>query len=110
MINQQLPNGRRRFLRICGGFAAGSVGTALLRGDQLPENANPRAISGDPAELNWEQRMSITDGARLVGNELRATRAALSRVDIRIAADVGNVEAVENVISGSATQIDDQRG
>ena len=61
---------RRRFLRTIGGLVAGTFGAAFVRADDLPNNTNPRAISGDSVEPVWDQRVALTVGpkqADLVG-------------------------------------------
>ena len=74
---------RRQFLRTASGLVAGAFGAVLARGDELPENVNPRAISGDSVEPDWEQRMLITVGpnkADLVGATDRVIQAAVDYV------------------------------
>jgi hypothetical protein len=74
---------RRRFLRAVSGLAAGALGVALVRADDLPENVNPRAIFGDPVEPDWQERLTITVGptqADLVGVTDRAIQAAVDYV------------------------------
>jgi len=74
---------RRQFLRTVNGLVAGAFGAVLARGDELPKNMNPRAISGDSVEPDWEQRMLITVGpnkADLVGATDRVIQAAVDYV------------------------------
>jgi len=75
--------GRRRFLQTVSGIAAGALSGILARGDDLPKNANPRAIFGDSVEPDWEQRLTITVGhkkADLVGMTDRVIQAAVDYV------------------------------
>ncbi len=81
----QTPNcfGRRRFLQTLSGLAAGAVTTGLAPADDLPENANPRAIFGDRVEPDWKERLTLTVGpkkADLVGNTDRVIQAAVDYV------------------------------
>jgi hypothetical protein len=74
---------RRQFLQAVGGLAAGAFGARLSRADDLPKNTNPRAIFGDWAEPDWEQRLTITVGpeqADLVGTTDRVIQAAVDYV------------------------------
>ncbi len=74
---------RRQFLRTAGGLAAGAVGGALARAEELPKNTEPRAIWGDTVEPEWRERVSITVGpkqADLVGSSDRAIQAAVDYV------------------------------
>jgi hypothetical protein len=60
---------------VAGVFAAG-VG----RADELPKNANPRAIHGDAVEPDWKERLTVTVGpkdADLVGSTDRVIQAAV---------------------------------
>ena len=75
--------GRRQFLRVVGGVVAGSFGATLTRAHDVPKNANPRAIFGDLAEPDWDQRVTITVGleqADLVGRTDRVIQAAVDYV------------------------------
>jgi hypothetical protein len=74
---------RRQFLRTVGGLVAGASGARLARADELPTNTDPRAISGDPVEPDWKQRVTITVGPRdadLVGSTDRVIQAAVDYV------------------------------
>jgi hypothetical protein len=74
---------RRQFLRTAGGVFAGALGSALVRADDLPENADPRAISGDTVEPDWHGRLTVTVGpakADLVGSTDRVIQAAVDYV------------------------------
>jgi len=74
---------RRQFLRTVGGLVTGAFGVGLARADDLPKNTNPRAIFGDSAEPDWEQRVTITVGpkhADLVGRTDRVIQAAVDYV------------------------------
>ncbi len=74
---------RRQFLRTAGGLAAGALGAALARAEELPKNTDPRAIWGDTVEPDWRERLSITVGpkkAELVGATDRAIQAAVDYV------------------------------
>src|SRR5262249_34850671 len=74
---------RRRFLQIAGGLAASASSVFLARADDLPNNTNPRAIFGDTAEPNWDQRVMISVGpkdADLVGTTDKALQAAVDFV------------------------------
>src|SRR5690242_17699795 len=51
--------------------------------EELPENTNPRTISGDSVEPDWEQRVKITvspEKADLVGDTDRVIQAAVDYV------------------------------
>jgi hypothetical protein len=74
---------RREFLRSVSGLVAGAFIARLTWADDVPENTNPRAISGDSVEPNWDQRVMITVGPRqadLVGSTDRAIQAAVDYV------------------------------
>src|SRR5262245_49992868 len=74
---------RRQFLKTVTGLAAGACGAVLARADELPRNANPRAIFGDSVEPDWRQRVTITVGpkkADLVGSTDRVMQAAVDYV------------------------------
>jgi len=74
---------RRQFLRAASGLVAGAFGAVLARADDLPRNTDPRAISGDSVEPDWEQRLTITVGpkkADLVGATDRVIQAAVDYV------------------------------
>jgi parallel beta helix pectate lyase-like protein len=78
--------GRRQFLRTMTGIVAGAFATARTRANDLPRNANPRAIFGDRVEPDWEQGLTITVGpkkADLVGTTDRAIQAAVDYVGNR---------------------------
>jgi hypothetical protein len=53
---------RRHFLRSVSGLVTAAFGAGLTRADDLPRNINPRAISGDSAEPDWKERVTITVG------------------------------------------------
>jgi len=77
---------RRQFLRTVGGLVAGACGVGLARGEDLPKNTNPRAIYGDSAEPDWDQRLTVTVGpkkADLVGTTDRVIQAAVDYVGRR---------------------------
>src|SRR5205807_6929390 len=61
-----------------------SASSALLaRADDLPKNTHPRAIFGDSAEPNWDERVMITVGpkdADLVGTTDQVLQAAVDSV------------------------------
>jgi hypothetical protein len=73
---------RRSFLKHA--VAASTVlGAGLARADELPANANPRAIFGDTVEPDWKQRLTVTVGqknADLVGTTDRVIQAAVDYV------------------------------
>jgi hypothetical protein len=74
---------RRQFLRTVGGLVAGVFGAIRTRAGDLPKNTNPRAIFGDSAEPDWDQRLTITVGhkkADLVGTTDKAIQAAVDYV------------------------------
>src|SRR5437660_4030279 len=74
---------RRRFLQIAGGLPASASGALLARADDLPKNTHPRAIFGDSAEPNWDERVMITVGpkdADLVGTTDQVLQAAVDSV------------------------------
>src|SRR5215471_2289112 len=74
---------RRQFLRAVGGLVASAFGARQARADELPRNPDPRAISGDPVEPDWRQRVTITVGPRdadLVGTTDRVLQAAVDYV------------------------------
>ena len=74
---------RRQFLRTAGGVVATAFGVALVRAEDLPENTDPRAISGDAVEPDWPQRLTVTVGpqnADLVGTTDRVIQAAVDYV------------------------------
>src|SRR5438094_6773566 len=84
MTLDNFENGQRRqFLQTVGGLAVGAFGARLARGEDHPRNTNPRAISGDSVEPDWEQRVTITVGpekADLVGATDRVIQAAVDYV------------------------------
>jgi hypothetical protein len=70
-------------LQFVGGQVAGASGSGLARADELPRNTNPQAISGDPVEPDWKQRVTITVGPRdadRVGTTDRVIQAAVDYV------------------------------
>jgi hypothetical protein len=55
----------------------------LARADDLPKNTNPRAVFGDSAEPDWDERVTITVGpkdADLVGTTDKVLQAAVDFV------------------------------
>jgi len=80
------PFQRRQFLATVGGVMAGAFGVALLRADDLPANPQPRAIFGDSAEPDWNERLTLTVGpkkADLVGATDRVIQAAVDYIGSR---------------------------
>ncbi len=74
---------RRQFLQTIGGITVGSFGAMLARAEDLPKNANPRAVFGDPVEPDWKERVTLTVGpmdADLVGTTDRVIQAAIDYV------------------------------
>src|SRR5437879_2538726 len=74
---------RRQFLATAGALVTGAVGANLARAEDLPKNTEPRAIFGDAAEPDWDQRVTITVGpkdADLVGATDRVIQAAVDYV------------------------------
>ena len=74
---------RRQFLQTTGSLIAGGLGAGLVRADDRPVNAHPRAISGDPVEPDWQERLVITVGpskADLVGDTDRVIQAGVDYV------------------------------
>ena len=74
---------RRRFLQVASGLVASASSIFLARADDLPKNINPRAIFGDSAEPDWDQRVTITVGpkdADLVGTTDKVLQAAVDFV------------------------------
>jgi hypothetical protein len=70
-------------LHAVGGLVAGAFSATLARAADLPQNTNPRAIFGDAAEPDWDQRLTITVGpkqADLVGSTDRVLQAAVDYV------------------------------
>ena len=70
-------------MQTVGGLVSGAVGARLARADELPWNTDPRAISGDSVEPDWEQRVTLTVGqekADLVGTTDRVIQAAVDYV------------------------------
>src|SRR5215472_12718972 len=83
LLSSPLRSRRRQFLQTVGGLVAGAFGAGLARADELPKNTNPQAISGDPVEPDWKQRVTITVGpkdADLVGTTDRVIQAAVDYV------------------------------
>jgi hypothetical protein len=77
------PFHRRHFLQTAGGLVAGAWGVAIGWADELPRNADPRAIAGDTVEPDWRQRVSLTVGSQkadLVGATDRVIQAAVDYV------------------------------
>jgi hypothetical protein len=75
--------GRRRFLEVAGGPAAGGWSGPPDLADDLPRNTRPRAIFGDAVEPDWDQRVTITVGpekADLVGATDKVFQAAVGYV------------------------------
>jgi Right handed beta helix region len=74
---------RRRFLKSVAVLAICALCWISARAEDLPKNTNPRAISGDSAEPDWEQRVTITVGpqkADLVGDTDRVIQAGVDYV------------------------------
>lgn len=74
---------RRQFLRTASGLAASVLGARLARAGETPRNTNPRAISGDPIEPDWRQRLTITVGpgkSDFIGTTDRVIQAAVDYV------------------------------
>jgi hypothetical protein len=74
---------RRRFFGALGGALATAFCVQPTRAEDLPDNANPRAIFGDTAEPEWEQRVNVTVGPKqgdLVGSTDRVLQAAVDYV------------------------------
>ncbi len=74
---------RRQFLRTAGGLIVGALGAVVARADELPQNTDPRAISGDTVEPDWQRRLTISVGpekADLVGTTDRVIQAAVDYV------------------------------
>ena len=74
---------RRQFLGSISILAAGPLSLGLAQADDLPKNTNPRAIFGDVTEPDWDQRVTVTVGARkgdLVGTTDRVIQAAVDYV------------------------------
>ena len=74
---------RRQFLQKSGALITGAVLAGRVRADDLPRNTNPRAIHGDSAEPDWNQRVTITVGlekADLIGSTGRVIQAAADYV------------------------------
>jgi hypothetical protein len=74
---------RRQFLGTVSGLLAAAIGAPFLRADELPQNANPRAIYGDTVEPDWKQRITVTVGPKkgdLVGGTDRVIQAAVDYV------------------------------
>src|SRR5262249_10094526 len=72
--------GRRQFLQTVSGMVVGACYAAVTKGEDLPTNINPRAISGDPVEPEWTERISVTVGEKegdLVGTTDRVIQAAV---------------------------------
>ncbi len=74
---------RRQFLRTAGCLAFGVLGARFAWAGETPRNTNPRAISGDPVEPDWRQRLTITVGpgkSDFVGTTDRVIQAAIDYV------------------------------
>jgi hypothetical protein len=74
---------RRQFLRTACSLVAGALGAVVARADELPKNSDPRAISGDTVEPDWQQRPTITVGpekADLVGTTDRVIQAGVDYI------------------------------
>ena len=74
---------RRQFLQTVSGLLVGAVGAPFLRAEELPPNANPRAIFGDTVEPDWKQRITVTVGpkkADLAGSTDRVIQAAVDYI------------------------------
>src|SRR6266508_4107978 len=71
---------RRQFLQTLNALVFGACGAMGVRAEDLPKNANPRAIYGDSVEPDWNERVTITVGptkADLVGTTDRVIQAAV---------------------------------
>ena len=74
---------RRQFLQTAGSLAFGVLGARFAWAGETPSNTNPRAISGDPVEPDWRQRLTITVGpgkSDFVGTTDRVIQAAVDYV------------------------------
>ncbi|MBI5771370.1 MAG: right-handed parallel beta-helix repeat-containing protein [Verrucomicrobia bacterium] len=74
---------RRQFLRTASGLAAGVLSARFAGADETPRNTNPRAISGDPVEPDWRERLTITVGpgqSDFAGTTDRVIQAAVDYV------------------------------
>jgi hypothetical protein len=74
---------RRQFLQTVGGLVGAAMTANFARANDLPPNANPRAIFGDSVEPDWGQRVTVTVGpkkADLVGSTDRVIQAAVDYV------------------------------
>ena len=98
---------RRQFLQTAGGLAAGAMGMLSTHADELPKNANPRAVFGDTVEPDWEQRVAITVGpekADLVGfSALLSTTIYYQKVTIEEFAKAGLRNKVKILVGGAPT-------
>src|SRR5258706_8802369 len=84
MIRLRFSETRRgQFLATFAVLAALAFCSTRAHGDDLPKNTNPRAISGDSAEPECEQRVSINVGpkkADIAGDTDRVIQAAVDYV------------------------------
>jgi len=74
---------RRKFLRTVSGLIAGAFSASLTQANDLPTNTSPRAIFGDSAEPDWDQRLTLMVGpqkADLVGATDRVIQAAVDYI------------------------------
>jgi hypothetical protein len=70
-------------LRALGGLGAGASGVRPAPAGELLRNSEPRAISGDPVEPDWKQRVTNMGGpkdADLVGTTDRVIQAPVDYV------------------------------
>ncbi|VTS06627.1 right-handed parallel beta-helix repeat-containing protein [Tuwongella immobilis] len=81
-IPQSELSHRRQFLRAS--LAAGAAFAGIRAADaEEPTRAAPRAVSGDPIEPNWDERLTITVGTKdadLVGTNEKVIQAAVDLV------------------------------
>jgi hypothetical protein len=76
------PN-RRQFIETGTALLGAVFSSRFARSDDLPHNPNPRAIFGDSAEPNWDERITVTVGhhnAHLIGSTDRVIQAAIDYV------------------------------
>jgi hypothetical protein len=74
---------RRQFLGATAGLAGAAALISLARADERPQPTGPRATSGDTAEPDWDERLTLTVGpgkADLVGTDHRVIQAAVDSV------------------------------
>jgi hypothetical protein len=74
---------RRQFLGTTSGLALAAVGAGSGRADDRPAASPPLAISGDPVEPKWQERLTMSVGphkADLVGSDDKVIQAAVDYV------------------------------